>query len=185
MNISKRGDHLFAAGLWKAIGDVAELVRTQVGEYSEGRVLSTELFTLQRELASSEFDMVANKGRAVTGSDAHSLAFGEAVRRFRLDMEALVFALKYRRSIDDRDPAARLTALTQANAQLATAKQYAVLTVRRFFDTVVDPTVRDQILGDRTNRIDSNTNSARTRFSVASAKLERVRRGIVESISKM
>ena len=26
MNISKRGDHLFAAGLWKAIGDV-EFVR--------------------------------------------------------------------------------------------------------------------------------------------------------------
>ncbi|KWI19381.1 hypothetical protein [Burkholderia ubonensis] len=179
MNISKRGDHLFAAGLWKAIGDVARSVRSQVGEFSEGRVLSNELFALQRELGDSDFDVTINKGRPVTGADAHSLAFGAAVRRFRLDMEALVFALKYRRSIDDTDPAARFAALTQANEQLARAKQYAMLTVRQFFDTVVDPSVRDQLLGDKPGGGDS------TRFAVASAKLERVRRAIVESISKM
>lgn len=94
-------------------------------------------------------------------------------------MEALVFALKYRRSIDDTDPAARFAALTQANEQLARAKQYAMLTVRQFFDAVVDPSVRDQLLGDKPGGGDS------TRFAVASAKLERVRRAIVESISKM
>lgn len=36
MNIGKRGDHLFAAGLWKAIGDVAQSVRSRIGQYSEG-----------------------------------------------------------------------------------------------------------------------------------------------------
>ena len=43
MNISKRGDHLFAAGLWKAIGDVAHSVRSRIGQYSEGRVLANAL----------------------------------------------------------------------------------------------------------------------------------------------
>ncbi|KWK30492.1 hypothetical protein WT77_00110 [Burkholderia stagnalis] len=183
MNISKRGDHLFAAGLWKTIGDVAGLVRAKVGDYSEGRVLSTELFALQRELSSSAFDITINKGRAVMGPDAHSLAFGEAVRRFRLDMEALVFALQHRRNIDDREPAARLAALTQANAQLAAAKQYATLTVGRFFDTVVDQSVLGQLAQNGTNSRDSMIASVKIRD--ARIKLGHVRRGIVESIAKM
>ncbi len=121
MNINKRGDHLFAAGLWKAIGDVAKSVRTQVGQYSEGRVLANALLEFQRDLGGSEFDVTINQGRVVTGADAHSLVFGQAVRRFRQDMEALVFALQYRRGIDERDPGLRTEALLQANSQLATA----------------------------------------------------------------
>ena len=147
MNISKRGDHLFAAGLWKAIGDVAKSVRTQIGEYSEGRVLADALFTLQRELGGSEFDVTINQGRPVAGSDPHSLTFGRAVERFRHDMEAVVFALKHRRSIDVPNGAQRAEELTQANTHLATAKQYAMLTVGRFFDAVVDRDVLEQIVG--------------------------------------
>ena len=77
MNINKRGDHLFAAGLWKAIGDVAKSVRTQIGQYSEGRVLANALLEFQRDLGGSEFDITINQGRLVTGSDAHSLVFGQ------------------------------------------------------------------------------------------------------------
>ncbi|TCW83364.1 hypothetical protein C5O80_15530 [Burkholderia sp. SRS-46] len=183
MNISKRGDHLFAAGLWKTIGDVAQRVSEQVGDYSEGRVLSTELSALQYQLSSSAFDITVNKGRAVTGPDAHSIAFGETVRRFRLDMESLVFALKHRRSIDAREPAARFAALTQANAQLATAKQYATLTVGRFFDTVVDQNVLGQLARDGSNARDKSIADVKIRD--ARIKLGHVRRGIVESIAKM
>ncbi|VWC87347.1 hypothetical protein BLA50215_01657 [Burkholderia lata] len=184
MNISKRGDHLFAAGLWKAVGDVAKSVRTQVGEYSEGRVLANALFELQRDLGGSEFDVTINQGRPVTGSDPHSLRFGQAVRRFRLDMEALVFALKHRRSIDERDPGLRTDALTQANSQLATAKQYAVLTVGRFFDAVVDPDVLDQMLAS-----DPNTRARRsaTGAEIAATRLRlgSLRYRIVGTISQM
>ncbi|AYQ41666.1 hypothetical protein BLA9940_05566 [Burkholderia aenigmatica] len=184
MNISKRGDHLFAAGLWKAVGDVAKSVRTQVGEYSEGRVLANALFELQRDLGGSEFDVTINQGRPVTGSDPHSLRFGQAVRRFRLDMEALVFALKHRRSIDERDPGLRTDALTQANSQLATAKQYAMLTIGRFFDAVVDPDVLDQMLAS-----DPNTRARRsaTGAEVATTRLRlgSLRYRIVGAISQM
>ncbi|HDR9487154.1 TPA: hypothetical protein QDC20_001411 [Burkholderia aenigmatica] len=184
MNISKRGDHLFAAGLWKAVGDVAKSVRTQVGEYSEGRVLASALFELQRDLGGSEFDVTINQGRPVTGSDPHSLRFGQAVRRFRLDMEALVFALKHRRSIDERDPGLRTDALTQANSQLATAKQYAMLTIGRFFDAVVDPDVLDQMLAS-----DPNTRARRsaTGAEIATTRLRlgSLRYRIVGTISQM
>ncbi|RKU00463.1 hypothetical protein C7H84_25515 [Burkholderia sp. Nafp2/4-1b] len=147
MNISKRGDHLFAAGLWKTIGDVAKSVRTQIGEYSEGRVLADALFALQRELGGSEFDVTINQGRPVAGSDPHSLIFGRAVERFKYDMEAVVFALKHRRGIDGPNGAQRAEALAQANTHLATAKQYAIFTVGRFFDAVVDRDVLEQIVG--------------------------------------
>ncbi|VWB63770.1 hypothetical protein BLA13014_02855 [Burkholderia aenigmatica] len=184
MNISKRGDHLFAAGLWKAVGDVAKSVRTQVGEYSEGRVLANALFELQRDLGGSEFDVTINQGRPVTGSDPHSLRFGQAVRRFRLDMEALVFALKHRRGIDERDPGLRTDALTQANSQLATAKQYAMLTIGRFFDAVVDPDVLDQMLAS-----DPNTRARRsaTGAEIATTRLRlgSLRYRIVGAISQM
>ncbi|WP_269504724.1 hypothetical protein [Burkholderia sp. IMCC1007] len=151
MNISKRGDHLFAAGLWKAIGDVAQSVRSRIGQYSEGRVLANALLEFQRDLGGSEFDVTINQGRPVTGSDAHSLMFGLAVRRFRQDMEALVFALEYRRGIDERDQNLRTEALMQANGQLTTAKQSATITVGRFFDAVVDRDVLGQILGAESN----------------------------------
>ena len=161
MNINKRGDHLFAAGLWKAIGDVAKSVRTQIGQYSEGRVLANALLEFQRDPGGSEFDITINQGRLVTGSDAHSLVFGQAVRRFRQDMEALVFALQYRRGIDERDPGLRTEALMQANSQLATAKQSATITVGRFFDAVVDRDVLGQILA--ANRIRARDRVRRTR----------------------
>jgi hypothetical protein len=184
MNISKRGDHLFAAGLWKAVGDVAKSVRTQLGDYSEGRVLANALFELQRDLGGSEFDVTINQGRPVTGSDPHSFLFGQAVKRFRLDMEALVFALEHRRSIDERDPGLRTDALTLANSQLATAKQYAILTVGRFFDAVVDPDVLDQMLAS-----DPNTRARRsgTGAEIAATRLRlgSLRYRIVGTISQM
>ncbi|MBN3744124.1 hypothetical protein G3N96_01485 [Burkholderia sp. Se-20373] len=184
MNISKRGDHLFAAGLWKAVGDVAKSVRTQVGDYSEGRVLANALFELQRDLGGSEFDVTINQGRPVTDSDPHSLRFGRAVRRFRLDMEALVFALKHRRSIDERDPGLRTDALTQANSQLATAKQYAMLTVGRFFDAVVDPDVLDQMLaGDPNTRARRSATGAE--IAATRLRLGSLRYRIVGTISQM
>ncbi|QTO45305.1 hypothetical protein [Burkholderia latens] len=183
MNISKRGDHLFAAGLWKAIGDVAQSVRTQIGEYSEGRVLADTLVELRRDLGGSEFDITINQGHVVTDSDAHSLAFGHAVRRFRQDMEALVYALKYRRDIDEHDQRARTEALTQANNQLTIAKQSATITVGRFFDAVVDRDVLAQILdGASTARARAGTQvqveSTRIRLGI-------VRHRIVGIIAQM
>jgi hypothetical protein len=181
MNISKRGDHLFAAGLRKTIGDIAESVRTQIGQYSEGRVLSNELLSLQRELGGHEFDVTINTGRPVTGADAHSQTFGKAVLGFRQDMESLVFALKYRRSIDERNQNLRSEQLTQANKQLATAKQHSMLTVGKFFDAVVDPNVLGQILACELiehGRIQIEL----TRMKL---KLDIVRRAIIDTIAKM
>ncbi|MGS0894700.1 hypothetical protein ACVBGC_19520 [Burkholderia stagnalis] len=184
MNISKRGDHLFAAGLWKAIGEVAKSVRTQIGGTSEGRVLADTLFELQRDLGGSEFDVTINQGRPVTGSDAHSLAFGRAVERFRLDMEALVFALQHRRGIDERDPGLRTDALTQANSQLATAKQYATLTVGRFFDAVVDPDVLTQILSGE-SAVRGQRATAGRAIDETRVKLGSVRYRIIGTIARM
>jgi hypothetical protein len=185
MNIKKRGDHLFAAGLWKTIRDVAESVRTQIGQYSEGRVLTNELLLLLHELGGSEFQVTINKGLPVTGGDPHADAFGEAVRRFKLDMESLVFALKYRRSIDERNQNLRAELLTQANRQLATAKQHAMLTVGQFVDAVIDPKVLGQILTAEPKeraRIQKNLgiNIEDTRI-----KLGSLRHAIIDTIAKM
>ena len=182
MNINKRGDHLFAAGLWKAIGDVAKSVRTQIGQYSEGRVLANALLEFQRDRG-SEFDITINQGRLVTGSDAHSLVFGQAVRRFRQDMEALVFALQYRRGIDERDPGLRTEALMQANSQLATAKQSATITVGRFFDAVVDRDVLGQILAANPNS--RARSGAQDQIEATRVKLGNVRYRIVGVIAQM
>lgn len=183
MNINKRGDHLFAAGLWKAIGDVAKSVRTQIGQYSEGRVLANALQEFQHDLGGSEFDVTINQGRLVTGADAHSLVFGQAVRRFRQDMEALVFALQYRRSIDERDPNLRTEALMQANSQLATAKQSATITVGRFFDAVVDRDVLGQILDGESNA--RARTGAQGQIEATRVKLGNVRYRIVGIIAQM
>ncbi|WP_175874619.1 hypothetical protein [Burkholderia sp. BCC0397] len=184
MNISKRGDHLFAAGLWKAIGDVAKSVRTQIGEYSEGRVLADALFELQRELGGGEFDVTINQGRPVAGADAHSVIFGSAVRRFKLDMEAVVFALKHRRSIDAPDGAQRAEALTQANTHLATAKQYAIFTVGRFFDAVVDRDVLEQIVGAE-SPMRGRPVAARKGIDETQRTLTGVRQRIIGAIAQM
>ncbi|AOI60870.1 hypothetical protein [Burkholderia diffusa] len=183
MNISKRGDHLFAAGLWKAIGDVAHSVRSRIGQYSEGRVLANALLEFQRDLGGSEFDMTINQGRPVTGSDAHSLMFGLAVRRFRQDMEALVFALEHRRNIDEGDASQRTEALMQANSALLTAKQSATITVGRFFDAVVDRDVLGQILGGEANaRVRAG---AQQQIETTRIKLGNVRHRIIGVIAQM
>ena len=169
--------------MWKAIGDVAKSVRTQIGQYSEGRVLANALLEFQRDLGGSEFDVTINQGRLVTGADAHSLVFGQAVRRFRQDMEALVFALQYRRSIDERDQGLRAEALTQANSQLATAKQSATITVGRFFDAVVDRDVLGQIL-DGESKARART-GAQDQIDATRVKLGNVRYRIVGIIAQM
>lgn len=184
MNISKRGDHLFAAGLPKTIGDVAKVVRTQIGEYSEGRVLADELFATQRVLGGSEFELTINRGRPVVGHDAHSLVFGVVVERFRLDMQAVVFALKHRRSIDARDAAQRTEALTQANTHLATAKQYAMVTVGRLFDAVVDRDVLKQIL-DARPAMRGRAPSDQKGIDDAEHKLRDTRYRIIGAIARM
>ena len=181
MNISKRGDHLFAAGLSKTIGDIAESVRTQIGKFSEGRVLSNELLLLRRELCGPEFDVTINRGRPVTEADAHSRAFGQAVLRFRLDMESVVFALKCRRGIDERNQNLRTEVLTRANRQLATAKQHAMLSVGQFFDAVVDPNVLGQILACEPN----DRARIQIEFTRMKLKLESVRLAITDTIAKM
>lgn len=114
-------------------------------------MLANALLEFRRDLGGSEFDVTINQGRPVTGSDAHLLVFGLAVRRFRQDMEALVFALAHRRGIDERDPNRRTEAPTQANSALLTAKQSATITIGRFCDAVVDRDVPGQILGGESN----------------------------------
>ncbi|MCA3812614.1 MAG: hypothetical protein IOC33_30415, partial [Burkholderia sp.] len=123
------------------------------------------------------------QGRLVTGSDAHSLVFGQAVQRFREDMTALVFALQYRRGIDERDPGLRTEALTQANSQLATAKQSATITVGRFFDAVVDRDVLGQILDGESNS--RARTGAQGQIEATRAKLGNVRYRIVGIIAQM
>ena len=127
--------------------------------------------------------MTINQGRPVTGSDAHSLMFGLAVRRFRQDMEALVFALEQRRGIDERDQNLRTDALTQANSALLTAKQSATITVGRFFDAVVDRDVLGQILGGESNaRVRSG---AQEQIETTRIKLGNVRHRIIGVIAQM
>ncbi|KVL48795.1 hypothetical protein [Burkholderia territorii] len=183
MNISKRGDHLFAAGLWKVIGGVAHAVRSRIGQYSEGRVLANALLEFQRDLGGSEFDVTINQGRSVTGSDAHSLMFGRTAHRFRQDMEALVFALEHRRNIDEHDPSLRTDALMQANSALSIAKQSATITVGRFFDAVVDRDVLGQILGGESNaRVRAG---AQQQIEATRIKLANVRHRIIGVIAQM
>lgn len=184
MNISKRGDHLFATGLPKTIGDVAKLVRAQIGEYSEGRVLADELFAMQRELGGNEFDLTINRGRPFSGHDTHSLIFGTIVDGFRRDMQAVVFAVKHRRSIDARDGAQRSEALRQANAHLATAKQYALFTVGRLFDAVVDRDVLKQIL-DATSTTRGRAPAEQKGIEEAKRKLSDARYRILGVIARM
>lgn len=146
-------------------------------------MLANALLEFQRDLGGSEFDVTINQGRVVTGADAHSLVFGQAVRRFRQDMEALVFALQYRRGIDERDPGLRTEALLQANSQLATAKQSATITVGRFFDAVVDRDVLGQILDGESNaRARAGTQG---QIEATRVRLANVRHRIVGIIAQM
>ena len=98
-------------------------------------------------------------------------------------MEALVFALQYRRGIDERDPGLRTEALMQANSQLATAKQSATITVGRFFDAVVDPTYWGRSLAANP---DSRARSgAQDQIEATRVKLGNVRYRIVGVIAQM
>ena len=98
-------------------------------------------------------------------------------------MEALVFALQYRRGIDERDPGLRTEALMQANSQLATAKQSATITVGRFFDAVVDRDVLGQILGSESNS--RARSGAQDQIEATRVKLGNVRYRIVGVIAQM
>lgn len=156
------------------------MIRTEIGDYSEGRVLYTELSAWKRILTSNEFHVVVNKGRPVTGADPHSVAFGKAVNDFELSMRSLVFTLQHRRSIDSRDQAARTAEFDSASRCIADAKQYAKLAVSKVFDSVVDENVLRQILF-----ADSDDRGRLDQIATARAKLQRVRGAIVGSIWKM
>ncbi|MBR8058602.1 hypothetical protein [Burkholderia dolosa] len=184
MNISKRGDHLFAAGLWKTIADVAHSARLRIGEYSEGRLFADVLFELAREFGGDgAFDITINRGRAVTGADAHSSLFGRAIERFKQDMEALIFAVQYRRGIDERDQKTRADVLTQANSGLLTAKQSATITVGRVFDAVVDRDVLRQILDGVPNA--GARDDMRRKIEMARTTLAVMRHRLLDSIARM
>jgi hypothetical protein len=90
-------------------------------------------------------------------------------------MQSLVFALRFRRDIDDTDSAARGAALRLANGQLATAKHYAMLAVGNFFDTAVDEAVASRL----------TATSLRGEIEAARASLDRVRQSITICIGKM
>lgn len=180
MNIRKRGDHLFAAGLAKTIRDLAELIRVEIGDCSEGSILKAELSERWPELTSTEFHTVINKGGFVTGDDAHSHAFGRAARDLKWQMQSLAFALNFRRGLDDRDPAARVAALRLANAQVTTAKYQAMLALFQFFDAVVDENVMSQLV--HTERNDS---ARLARIAATRTMLERVRLAIAACIARV
>ncbi|MEK6425297.1 MAG: hypothetical protein V4801_37450 [Burkholderia gladioli] len=180
MNISKRGDHLFAAGLLKTIRDVTEMVfRSEIGGTSEGRVLQRDILAMQRLLGGSEFEMTVNRGRVVTAPDPHSIAFGAAARDFTLTMRSLVFSLEHRRGIGSEGrQSERNEQMMQAARLVTDAKRYARVAVNRVFDAVIDPGVLQQLAqgSDRTRT---------TQIATARANLQRVRADMLASIGKM
>ncbi|MGN4070901.1 hypothetical protein ACS0X5_16760 [Burkholderia gladioli] len=181
MNTSKRGDHLFAAGLLKAIRDVADMmIRSKIGDTSEGRVLHASVASLQRSLTGGAFDTTVNRGRIVTGSDPHSVAFGRASRDFTQSMSSLVFVLEHRRDLgSEKDQAKRNELVMQAAKLVTDAKLYAELAVKRMFDAAIDPAVLKQITqgaGDKPRD---------TEIANARSALQQVRGAILAGIGKM
>ena len=173
--MSRRGDHLFATGLSKTIGDVAERISSEIGNCSEGRVLFETVSRCSRLLTGGVFDAVIDKGKPVLQEDEHSAVFGEAVKAFKLQMRSLVFAMKSRRDIGGNDPRMRTQELALANRQLATAKHYAVLVTGQFFDAAVDENVARRLVATE----------LRGEIEAARAALEQVRRAICRCIEKM
>ncbi len=175
IDISKRGDHLFATGLSKTIGDVADRIGSEIGDCSEGRVLFSTVSRCSRLLTGGVFDAVLDKGKPVLHDGAHSAAFGDAVKGFRLQMASLVFALKFRRGLDGDDQRARAQDLDLANRQLATSKHCAVLATGRFFDGAMDEAVARRLMAT----------TLRGEVVAAQATLESVRQAICRCIEKV
>ncbi|WP_246792875.1 hypothetical protein [Burkholderia perseverans] len=180
MTITKRGDHLFAAGLSKTMRDVGDLIHTGIGQTSEGRVLYAKLAACRRTLTGDAFEIAIDRGRVVGGADAHSVAFGHAIRDFDLTMRSLVFALQHRRGIDEvRDQGKRTDDLMQASRLVDDARQYATIAVNRLFETVIDPDVLGRLLGDGGGR------AQLTQITAARETLRRARSEIVATIARM
>jgi hypothetical protein len=175
MNVSKRGDHLFATGFSKTLGDVAVMLSDEIGGTSEGRRLEAAVSRCSRLLTGGVFDAVIDKGRPVTGPDAHSLQFGEASQAFLRQMRTLVFALQFRRGIEGGDAAARGADLALANRQLATAKHAAILETGRFIDAVTDPAVAARLVAT----------GLRGEIEAARAALEQVRQALCACIARV
>lgn len=171
MNIRKRGDHLFATGLSKTIRDVSIMIAAEIGNYSEGRVLLETVSRCTRDLTGEVFHAVIDKGRPVRGDDPHSLIFGRDASNLKLQIQSLVFALRFRREVEGRDRAT----LSLANRQVATAKHHSMLTVGRFFDSVMDDRVAERLIGT----------AVCGEIQAAQASLENVRREICRCIARM
>ena len=174
MNTHKRGDHLLATGLSKTLGDLASMIDAEVGQTSEGRALRDAVSRCTRYLTGGTFDAVIDKGKPVQSDDAHSKAFGEAVLALKLQMSSLVFALQFRRGIDEKDKAMRIRDLELANRQLATAKLATRLAVGQFFDQAIDEAVAARL-----------TAQLRGEIQALRALLERIRETLCAAVERM
>ncbi|VXC88441.1 conserved hypothetical protein [Burkholderia sp. 8Y] len=148
MSISKRGDHLYANGMGNTIKDVVAMIGDQIKAFSEGRVLYEKIVNCLPVFDSDLFSITINKGRSVTEADPHSLSFGVAAQELKLRIQSLVFALEVRRAgylSRDASGAEREHWLRSVNHSIQMAKQFAVLGVDTFFDSVVDEDVRQQL----------------------------------------
>ncbi len=175
MNVRKRGDHLFATGVSKTLGDVAGRIATEIGDTTEGRVLLAVVSRCSRLLTDGVFDAVIDKGKPVLHADVHATDFGEAARSFGQQMETLILALKLRHGIAETYQPARAKEFDLANRQLGTAKHYAAIETGRFIDLATDPEVAKRLMAT----------DLRGEIEAAKASLERVRQAICDCISKM
>ncbi len=175
MNIRKRGDHLFATGLAKTLGDVEHSIGKQIGHTTEGELLRQVVQRCSRLLTGGVFDAVIDRGRPVLQEDLHATEFGATARAFREQMESLVFAVKFRHGISETYQPARAKEFDVATRQLATAKHYAIIETGRFIDMATDPAVAQRLM----------QTDLRGEIEAAKASLERVRQALCDCIAKM
>lgn len=175
MNIRKRGDHLFATGLAKTLGDVEERIEALIGDTTEGRRLKLVVQRCSRLLTGGVFDAVIDKGKPVLHEDLHATQFGAVARAFREQMETLTRALQFRHGIAETYQPARAKEFDLANRQLATAKHYAIIETGRFIDMATDPAVAQRLMAT----------DLRGEIEAARASLEGVRQALCDCIAKM
>lgn len=169
----KRGDHVFATGIAKTISDIASHVTSEIGAYSEGRVLASEVASCVPLLKTGPFQLVVDKGDRASRDDAHSVAFGAKDFAFKTSMAGLVTALKLRREVDKADPAERDKLLNQSNRLINASKLRAQLDLGQFFDNAVDEEAAT-MMKDQNSAIAAGKAALETAKTVIAASIKKV-----------
>jgi hypothetical protein len=130
----KRGDHIFALAFGKQLGQAhtksaAAVQALELNRSPAARILVDGLATARAKAAAIP-ELVVRKPRKASGSDAHSMIYGNASRDALLAIDTVALTVaRYYQHRDEADLLARHLAVSAMQARLA---------VNRWIDAVID-----------------------------------------------